>query len=164
MNVVAKWPGQCHDSFILRHSDLWRSFESGKMGLILGDSGYPCRRWLLTPYLNPGTPAQRHFNAAQKKTRCIIEQAFGSLKRRWAILGSTSGCCRLTTDTVAKVVTACCVLQNIAIDRQQPEVGIGEEAGINDDNDIEFPDDLAYTGPLATGNAYRDHIANAHFA
>ena len=159
INVVAKWPGSCHDSFIVRQSAVWTAFEAGHTGIILGDSGYPCRRWLLTPYLNPLTQAQEEFNVAQKKTRCLIEQAFGSVKRRWAILGSLSGCCRLTTDTVAKVVVACFVLQNIAIDRNQPDVEDSDEPGDDDGAD----DEVAYTGPLSTGNTYRDHIARAHF-
>ena len=48
-----QWPGSCHDSFILRQTDLWDQYEQHRRnGLILGGSGYPCRSWLLTPYIH----------------------------------------------------------------------------------------------------------------
>jgi hypothetical protein len=160
LNFVAKWPGSSHDSFILRQSAMWEAFEAGQVpGIILGDSGYPCRRWLLTPYTDPNTDAQKRFNSAQRTTCCIVEQSFGSLKRRFAILGSMSGCCRMPPEKVAKVISACIVLQNIAIDRSQP-IEIGE--AVQQHPDIQ-PNNIVYDGILNAGNAYRDTITASHF-
>ncbi len=45
LNLVARWPGSTHDSFILRQSDLWDAFEANEIdGIILGDSAYPLRK------------------------------------------------------------------------------------------------------------------------
>ncbi len=42
LNVVAKCPGSSHDSFILRSSAVFETFEMGDTdGIILGDSAYP---------------------------------------------------------------------------------------------------------------------------
>ena len=70
-NVVAKWPGSCHDSFIFRSSALGRQLEENSHntddGILLGDSGYALRPYLITPYLQPVLPHQRRLNRAQKK-------------------------------------------------------------------------------------------------
>ena len=65
IDVVAKWPGSTHDSRILMESGLRQLFERHHVPVgchLLGDSGYPCKTWLLTPYLNPQPGAQLKYN------------------------------------------------------------------------------------------------------
>ncbi|XP_061185223.1 putative nuclease HARBI1 [Saccostrea echinata] len=60
INVVAKWPGSNHDSFIFRESDVGAFLETyhrgiDRDGVLLGDGGYACTRYLLIPYLRPNS-------------------------------------------------------------------------------------------------------------
>nr|XP_022325467.1 putative nuclease HARBI1 [Crassostrea virginica] len=90
-------------------------FENGQHdGLLLGDSGYPCRRFLLTPFLNPSTDAENRFNQSLCRTRVLVEQTFGILKRRFQCLHH-----EMTTEhpQAAVYVVACAVLHNISIQR-----------------------------------------------
>ncbi|KAM9476030.1 putative nuclease HARBI1 [Clarias gariepinus] len=58
-NVEAKWPGSVHDSRIFRASSLYQQLARGEFsGVLLGDKGYPCLPYLLTPYQEPQTEAQ----------------------------------------------------------------------------------------------------------
>lgn len=69
-NVVAKWPGSVHDSTILSNSTLPDYFENGgphRKGLLLGDSGYACKNWLLTLYRIPDTVLKERFNRYSNK-------------------------------------------------------------------------------------------------
>ena len=51
MQVSAKWPGSINDSFILKTSNVWPAFENGNYtGILLGDSAYTLRKWLMTPF------------------------------------------------------------------------------------------------------------------
>ena len=62
-NIVARWPGSVHDSRIFRNSRLCAEFENHAYdGILLGDSGYALKPYLLTPILNPQTPPERRFN------------------------------------------------------------------------------------------------------
>jgi len=52
-NIVARWPGSVHDSRIFNESILKTYFEEGELeGVLVGDSGYACLPYLLTPVLN----------------------------------------------------------------------------------------------------------------
>lgn len=65
LDVVANWPGCTHDAKILCHSGLLRAFENNIIPAgchLLGDSAYPCKHWLLTPYLQPLPGAQEAYN------------------------------------------------------------------------------------------------------
>uniref|UniRef100_A0AAR2LM61 DDE Tnp4 domain-containing protein n=1 Tax=Pygocentrus nattereri TaxID=42514 RepID=A0AAR2LM61_PYGNA len=76
-------------------------------GLLLGDRGYPCQPFLLTPYADPTTYAERRFNRAHSKTRACIEMAFGQLKSRFNCLRHL----RVTPERACDIVAACAVLQ-----------------------------------------------------
>ena len=69
-NIVARWPGSTHDSFVFSSSLIGQRFESQPCtledGLLLGDSGYPCKPYLMTPYLNPTSVNEEAFNQATK--------------------------------------------------------------------------------------------------
>ena len=59
-NIVAKYPGSAHDSFIWRTSNLRallsaREFHGSRL---IGDSGYSLEPWLLTPITDPNTPGK----------------------------------------------------------------------------------------------------------
>ena len=85
LNIIAKWPGSTHDSFIWNNCALKEMFEDGTIsdGWLLGDSAYPLRPWLLTPVLNPDTPSEARYNDSHLRTRNTIELAFGVLKSRF---------------------------------------------------------------------------------
>ena len=83
VDLVARWPGSTHDARILRESALQREFEAGRInGLLLGDSGYPLKRWLMTPVIAEITAQERRYNEKHTQTRNIVERCIGVLKRR----------------------------------------------------------------------------------
>lgn len=84
-DVVARWPGSVHDSTIFHNSRLRANFEDNRYenGILLGDSAYPSKSYLLTPLLNPGRRAEVLYNEAQIRTRNIVERLFGIWKRRF---------------------------------------------------------------------------------
>ena len=88
LSVSATKPGSCHDSTIFKESIIGQKFQDGVFdeAHLLGDSGYPCTSYLLTPFAHPEGQCEMRFNAAHKSTRCTIERAFGILKRRFYCL------------------------------------------------------------------------------
>lgn len=85
--IVVRHPGSAHDSLIFDRSGMRCRFELGYLnGILLGDNGYACRRYLLTPILRPQNEAEVRYNNAHKRTRVIVEQLFGIWKRRFPCL------------------------------------------------------------------------------
>ena len=86
-NCVVRWPGSVHDARILRESHLYRRLQqTAPDGILLGDSGYPLLRWLMTPFATVTCDPQQRYNNAHSATRGTIERINGVLKRRFACL------------------------------------------------------------------------------
>ncbi|KAK0140211.1 putative nuclease HARBI1 [Merluccius polli] len=65
LDVVARWPGSTHDSFIFRESSIGRLAATSRgEWRLLGDSGYPLRPYLFTPVANPRDVHNEDFNEA----------------------------------------------------------------------------------------------------
>ncbi|CAG0898860.1 unnamed protein product [Darwinula stevensoni] len=95
----------------MTNSHLYIMLErSPNMGIILGDSAYPARPYLMTPLSNPQTQQEFHCNSAHSSTRIVIERAFGQWKRRFHCLHSEL---RMEPRRVCTVVNACAVLHNL---------------------------------------------------
>lgn len=71
LNIVARWPGSTHGVRIFNNSNIKRQFENNKFGnhYLIGDSAYPCRHYILTPFLRSATAAKARFNNYHGKTR-----------------------------------------------------------------------------------------------
>ena len=119
-NIVARWPGSTHDSHVFRSSSICHFFEENHHslddGILLGDSGYACQPFMMTPYSNPSTPAEAAYNNAHCKTRVKIEQTFGQWKRRFHVLHSEI---RMAPEKVCIIIGACAIL-HIAILLKEP--------------------------------------------
>jgi nuclease HARBI1 len=112
-DVVARWPGSVHDSTIFDNCQLRAHLETGAAhGYLVGDGGYACRRYLLTPLTNPTTLAEKAYNAAQISARNCIERTNGRLKRRFPAVKYGM---RLRIDHILPVIVATVVLHNIAV-------------------------------------------------
>jgi nuclease HARBI1 len=119
-DIVARWQGSSHDQNIFNHSAIRARFENGDFGnsLILGDSGYASRPYLVTPIRHPVLPEEHLFNESQIRTRSTVERQYGTWKRRFPVLSLGI---RLALQTVQQVIVACAVLHNIAIDMHEDE-------------------------------------------
>ena len=85
---MVKFPGSVHDAFIFNNSELSYYLENtGVDGWLLGDSGYPLKKFLMTPKLkfNPSTPAEQRYKRTHTKTRVVDTKcrAFGVCKSRF---------------------------------------------------------------------------------
>ncbi|XP_031358255.1 putative nuclease HARBI1 [Photinus pyralis] len=118
LDVFTGPAGKLHDSRVFKlsfiSSEIQTLSNNGHYHLI-GDSAYPIRQWLLTPYRDYGnlTRQQIKYNKKLSSSRVKIENAFGLLKGRFRQLG------RLDFHKVVKMaqfILCCCVLHNICID------------------------------------------------
>ncbi|XP_034035060.1 putative nuclease HARBI1 [Thalassophryne amazonica] len=121
VNVVARWPGSTHDTYIFQHSSVARGLQDGMAhGFLLGDKGYPLLVNLITPLHNPLTAKEQRFNLAHTKTRVVVERCAGLLKGRWMCLRHAGGTLLYTPEKVCRIILACSVLHNIALENHVP--------------------------------------------
>lgn len=111
-DIVARWPGSAHDSNIFNNSRIKARFENNEFQdyVLLGDSGYGCKSYILTPLSDPKTVGETLYNESQIRTRNVVERTFGVWKRRFPILSLGM---RLNVATTMNVTVACAVLHNM---------------------------------------------------
>ena len=115
LNLVAKFPGSTHDSYIWNTSALCAKLEDDLQtdGYLLGDSGYPLKSYLLTPYLNPVTDAEKLYNKRHRKARCCIERTFGVMKSRFHCISKFGGSLMYSPSRCCDIITTVAVLHNL---------------------------------------------------
>ena len=161
-NIVARWHGSAHDSIIFRSSALCNSFERGRHnGLLIGDAGYSCTSYLMTPLRNPITRKERRYNVAHRRTRNVVERTFGVLKQRFRCL-----LIPLRTDltNTLPIVVACACLHNYAI--RLGDFYAGSEDGIlqtETNNDVSNTHLLPIPPNTPTGEAVRQQLIENNF-
>ncbi|CAI6357630.1 unnamed protein product [Macrosiphum euphorbiae] len=158
MNIVARWPGSVHDSTIFDNSFIRAKFENNEFGntFLLGDGGYPCRSYLLTPLLNPRTDAERKYQKAQIGTRNVVERLFGVWKRRFPVLAIGI---RTKLSTTMNTIVATAVLYNILL-LQKDEIPLEEDNLV----DNELFEELPSIPTRQLGNAARSNLINHVFS
>lgn len=123
------FPGNSHDSVILQSTDLWEQIQEKEFlpniakkfngievpPLILADSAFQLKSWLMKPYTNAKlTAKERYFNYRLSRGRMVTECAYGQLKGRWRILMRK---CESLPEEVKMITLACMVLHNICISK-----------------------------------------------
>ncbi|KAJ1118754.1 hypothetical protein NDU88_006941 [Pleurodeles waltl] len=145
-NIVAKYPGSVHDSFIFRHCTINQHFQDGRYGnrLLVADQGYGIQQWIMTPFGNPSTAAERAYHEAHRRTATIVERTFGILKSRFRCLNITGGSLLYSPEMVCKIILTCAILHNICVrsnipllepEPQMPEEEDEEDAGQQHEGD-----------------------------
>ncbi len=125
--VSIGFPGNSHDSVIFQSTQLWTDITEKNIipsigkniekvtvnPLLLGDSAFPFRIWLMKPYGHDTlSPKESNFNYHLSRARMVAEQAFCQLKSRWRILLCRSEC---EPESVKVTALACVFLHNLCI-------------------------------------------------
>ena len=157
-DIVCRYPGSTHDATIFNNSTLKIRLQSGMLqGLLLGDKGYPCKEYLLTPLHVARTLPEERYNSALCQTRNTVERTFGVWKRKFPCLKRTLAT-KLRTTTAIIIATA--ILHNI---HRQYAVEEDEEEEHEENDAIE---DVVHRleARNASGLAFRDTFIQNEFS
>ncbi|XP_064643035.1 putative nuclease HARBI1 [Lineus longissimus] len=140
-NCVARFPGGTHDSYVLHSSALGREFERNPPNSwLLGDSGYPSKRWIMTPLGNAQTRQEKHYQRRQCKARSIIERCNVLLKERFRCLRKEL---HYTPAKASMVIQSYCALHNVSVRYKLPVLhdpdSTDDDSSDSDAGDDEFP-------------------------
>ncbi|KAJ3665363.1 hypothetical protein Zmor_000860 [Zophobas morio] len=156
-HIVARWRGSVHDSRIWNNCTLKDDFEHGrKTGILLGDSGYACTPYMLTPLLNTHNAAEEAYNRAHKATRVTVECCFGRWKSMFRALQNNM---QVSLDTAKACISAIAVLYNI-------KLSYDDNFECDDNEDIEDEEPVEEEVVVAEqmgGNLFRQQFIRQHF-
>lgn len=156
--------GKLHDSRTFTLSFISKNIsnicQNGKYHL-LGDSAYPIREYLLTPYKDYGnlTRSQRIYNKKLCGTRVLIENAFGLLKLRFRQLMELQF---HDVKKMSKFIMCCCILHNLCIDLKDSfDVEIINELNHDEIFNIDDPQVLGEIELKRRGEQKRNEICDS---
>lgn len=82
LNINRRFQGRTHDAYAMSNiPGIMANHPEG--GWLLGDSGYPFKDFLMTPFNSPSTQMEESYNHAHCPTRNVIVRAFSVLKSRF---------------------------------------------------------------------------------
>ncbi|KAL2080719.1 hypothetical protein ACEWY4_024512 [Coilia grayii] len=156
-DIVARWPGSTHDAYVWANSALCQVAEGGGFGgcWLLGDSGYPLRPYLLTPFQQPNTAAEARYNRAHIATRAIVERAIGRWKQRFRCLSKMAGGVQLHPVKCCAVAVVTAQLHNMAV---RANVPLPEEDMVLEEDVADLPHHDANPQGLAVRNQLVHHM------
>ncbi|XP_047019526.1 putative nuclease HARBI1 [Helicoverpa zea] len=111
-DIVARWPGSCHDSTIFNNSVIKAKFEDGcyDNSILVVDGGYASTSYMMPPLGSPRTQVEQLYNESQIRTRNPIERSYGVWKRRFPVLALGM---RVKLEKALTIIVATAVLHNI---------------------------------------------------
>lgn len=114
-DVFVGYPGSVHDRKVFKNSPLCNHLEE-KCGsyYLVGDSRYPLKKNLLSPFKDGGQLSRRqiYYNMKLSKTHYVIEHCLGILKQKFRQMFHV----KLRNITyIVHLIRAACVLHNISI-------------------------------------------------
>lgn len=114
------WPGRSNDARAFIHSPFYKFCNSGSLGrfYILGDSAYPKKDYLMTPFkfsLNL-TTEQKLINKRISQCRQVVECAFGIQSARWR---RTKNISCYSIEDCCEIVQAACSLHNLCSQKNE---------------------------------------------
>ncbi|KAG6470760.1 hypothetical protein ZIOFF_071837 [Zingiber officinale] len=149
--VLAGWEGTASDSRIIKNA-LTRQeclkIPEGKYYLV--DAGFMLKSSLITPYRgeryhlkeysrNPPRNARELFNLRHSSLRNAIERAFGVVKKRFAIIRSSTEP-HYGIETQKQIILCCCILHNYLIN-VDPDEGLLAEVDAELNNNSEHQEE-----------------------
>ncbi|KAJ8883038.1 hypothetical protein PR048_014877 [Dryococelus australis] len=130
--------------------DGWRPIPN----IILADSAYPLRKWLITPVANVlNDHAVTRFNRAHKSTRRFVECSLGVLKEKFPNLNYP----RDSPTFAANIFKCCVIVCNISRNK-----GEGIALQLPNEDEVKYGDNADHP-PLAPGAQLRLQQLLNHF-
>ena len=159
-DVFCGYPGSVHDARVFRNSPFFQDAEANPDNLfpknthLLGDSAYPLKKWVLTPFRDNGrlTRRQRRYNFVHSSTRMVVERSLSLLKGRFRKLKTQMEVDKIEDAPV--IIVAACVLHNVCLMDDEDDI----EDYMDDNSDGDDDDDDDNAPPCADGEDKRNQI------
>lgn len=137
ININARYPGSTQDLFIWNNSNICPIMQELHRRypynfVLLGDSGYALRPWMLTPISDPvdGSP-EYNYNKAQMSVRSTVERLNGCFKMRWRC-NLKHRVLHYSPSVCSKIINTCAALHNMCINYELPDPIPEPEDGLID--------------------------------